>query len=195
MRPTLSLESRYGLDIRTMDEWRDNRKAVNAGSVPGKSAWENANAWVGTGNPLVPAEFLELLESNKSTAGMKVERGVVELQTHLRHRPPFGPRNHDLALWGSVVHRQGDDRGTRRGGDLLRCRAASGRRGLASECVSSERSMVRHRTGGLTVGSFSSHAGITAAVRVGQSLSVGLAERVNELAQFPPATAWFTAAP
>jgi|SRR5579864_30959 len=95
---TLSLASRYGKSIRTMEEWRIERKAVNCGWVEGKSAWEVANAWVGSGRPLVPESFQRLLESHKLTKGVIIEDGVVEHKTHLLYAPS-GPRNHDLALW------------------------------------------------------------------------------------------------
>ncbi len=95
---SLSLVSRYGKAIRTIEEWQVERKAVNCGWVEGKSAWEVANAWVGSGKPLVPDCFQRLLESHKLTTGVIVEDGVVEHKTHLLYAPS-GPRNHDLALW------------------------------------------------------------------------------------------------
>jgi len=94
---SLSLLSRSGEPIRTLDEWRDKRQAVNTGWVPGKSAWEIANAWVGSGEPRVPPEFQLLLESHKLSAGILTDRGIVELKTPLCYSS--GPRNHDLALW------------------------------------------------------------------------------------------------
>lgn len=94
----LLLTSRYGKPIRTMEEWRDERKAVNVGWVPGKSAWETANAWVGFGEPRVPASLQTQLESHSLTAGVIVDRGAVEWKTSLRFGPS-GPRNHDVALW------------------------------------------------------------------------------------------------
>lgn len=92
------LVSRYDKPISTMKEWRDERRAVNAGWVPGKSAWEIANAWVGSGKPLVPAILQRLLESHTLTRAVVIDRGVVERKTGLRYGPA-GPRNHDLALW------------------------------------------------------------------------------------------------
>jgi hypothetical protein len=95
---SLSLASRYGKPIRTMEEWRVERKALNRGWVEGKSAWEIANAWVGSGKPLVPTGFQRLLESHTMTTGVVVHDGVVERKTSLLYAPS-GPRNHDLALW------------------------------------------------------------------------------------------------
>jgi hypothetical protein len=91
------LTSRSGDPIRNIEEWRDKRQAVNTGWVPGKSAWEIANAWVGSGEPRVPIEFQRLLESHKLSAGLGVDHGVVECKTALCYRS--GPRNHDLGLW------------------------------------------------------------------------------------------------
>jgi len=81
-----------------MDEWRDRREAVNSGWVPGKSAWETAYAWVGSGQPAIPPEFTLLLNSHDMTRETIFERGVVECKTPLRYRG--GPRNHDVAVWG-----------------------------------------------------------------------------------------------
>jgi hypothetical protein len=81
-----------------MEEWRVERLALNRGWVEGKSAWEIANAWVGSGKPVVPASFQGLLESHNLTTGVVVEDGIVEHKTHLLYGPS-GPRNHDLALW------------------------------------------------------------------------------------------------
>jgi hypothetical protein len=99
MTDLLHLHSRNKTEIRTMEDWRLHRKAVNSGWVPGKSAWETANAWVGCGEPLVPTDFQALLESHEATNRLAFGRGVIELKTHLHHRPPSGPRNHDLGLW------------------------------------------------------------------------------------------------
>jgi hypothetical protein len=80
-----------------MDEWRDRRKAVNSGWVQGKSAWETASAWVGSGETRVPFEVQTLLASHKLSARVVVDHGIVECKTPLRYAS--GPRNHDLALW------------------------------------------------------------------------------------------------
>jgi len=90
------LRSRSWEPIRTMDEWRDRRKAVNEGFVEAKSAWEIGNAWVSGGVPSVPDEFQALLDSHEQTRGTSVHWGIVEHKTPLRF--PSGPRNHDLAL-------------------------------------------------------------------------------------------------
>ena len=71
---------------------------MNKGWVPGKSAWETANAWTGSGYPAIPANFRQLFESHELGTETIIEHGVVERQTPLRY--PSGPRNHDLALWG-----------------------------------------------------------------------------------------------
>lgn len=95
----LRLFSRHKGEITNLEEWRDKREAVNSGWVPGKSAWETANAWVGSGRPTVPADIRALLDSHEGTRGLVLARGEVEMKTHLHHRPPSGPRNHDLGLW------------------------------------------------------------------------------------------------
>lgn len=98
---SLLLSSRNLGEIRTMEEWRTKREAVNQGWVPGKSAWETANAWVGSGKPIVPKDFQSLIESHESTKRVVIRRGEVERKTHLHHRPPSGPRSHDLGLWAT----------------------------------------------------------------------------------------------
>ena len=99
MTDLFHLYSRNKTEIRTMEDWRLHREAVNSGWVPGKSAWETANAWVGCGKPLVPTDFQALLASHEATSHLVFGQGVIELKTHLHHRPPSGPRNHDLGLW------------------------------------------------------------------------------------------------
>jgi len=94
----LLLTSRYGKPIRNMEEWRDEREAVNVGWVEGKSAWEIARAWLSSGEPRIPADLQALLKSHSLTAEVTIERGAVEWKTSLRFGAA-GPRNHDLALW------------------------------------------------------------------------------------------------
>jgi hypothetical protein len=98
-RKAIRLFSRTKGEIKTMEDWRVKRDAVNSGWVPGKSAFETANAWVGNGKPLVPLDIQSLLESHEYTKELLLLRGEVEKKTHLHHRPPYGPRNHDIALW------------------------------------------------------------------------------------------------
>ncbi len=97
----LQLFSRRKGEITNIDEWRIKREAVNSGWVPGKSAWETANAWVGSGNPSVPDDIQSLMDSHESTRKLALVRGEVEMKTHLHHQPPSGPRNHDVGLWAS----------------------------------------------------------------------------------------------
>lgn len=92
------LLSRSKGEIHNMEEWREKREAVNAGWVPGKSAWETANAWVGSGEPVVAKEFRMLLDSHSLTSKIALGRGIVERKTSLRYGS--GPRNHDLLLLG-----------------------------------------------------------------------------------------------
>ena len=68
MTDLLHLYSHNKTEIRTIEDWRLHREAVNSGWVPGKSAWETANARVGRGRPLVPTDFQALLVSHEATS-------------------------------------------------------------------------------------------------------------------------------
>lgn len=65
----------------------------------GRSACELGRIWTANGEPAVPGELTQLLESNESTRGIVILSGITEHETRL----PFsrgGPRCHDLALQG-----------------------------------------------------------------------------------------------
>jgi hypothetical protein len=67
--------------------------------VPGRSAFELARAWCGSGGPAVPREITALLNSNPATANLRIDGAFPE------HRIPFDehggePRNADLAFVG-----------------------------------------------------------------------------------------------
>lgn len=68
--------------------------------VQGRSAYELAHAWCGSGEPAMPEALRQLLESREETRGFVPDVGYPE------HRIPFDafvgePRNADLALIGS----------------------------------------------------------------------------------------------
>jgi hypothetical protein len=73
---------------KTADQWRE-----------GRSAFELAYAWCGTGAPAMPEQVLKLLESRSETRGMVVRDALPEHQ--IRFDSHGGePRNADLAFTG-----------------------------------------------------------------------------------------------
>lgn len=92
-----------GTRITCLDDWR--RLAPPKGEhqwVEGRSAFELAHAWCGTGGPIVPDNLQDLLASNDATRGLVIELAIPE------HRIPFDdhggePRNADLAFVGHVA--------------------------------------------------------------------------------------------
>jgi hypothetical protein len=63
----------------------------------GRSAFELCRVWMEHGEPSVPLELVQLLESHDTTKGSVIRCGTTEHETNL----PFGnrwPRCHDLAL-------------------------------------------------------------------------------------------------
>lgn len=89
-----------GTTITCLDDWK--RLAAPKGDdqwVEGRSAFELANAWCGTGVPLLPSELHSLLESRSETRGLVVDEVIPE------HRIAFDahggePRNADLVMVG-----------------------------------------------------------------------------------------------
>ena len=64
----------------------------------GRSAFELARIWTANGEPAVPSELAELLNSHDAVRGTVIRSGITEHETQL---PPgkHGPRCHDLALF------------------------------------------------------------------------------------------------
>jgi hypothetical protein len=63
----------------------------------GRSAFELGRIWTEKGEPAVPAELVQLLDSHEATSGTVIQSGITEHETTL----PLGsrgPRCHDLAL-------------------------------------------------------------------------------------------------
>ena len=68
----------------------------------GRSAFELAHAWIGTGTPRMPDELRVLLESRPETSGLSVETVTPEKQIRFDQHPG-GPRNADLAFVGRTA--------------------------------------------------------------------------------------------
>jgi hypothetical protein len=95
--------TRNGKAINSLRDWetlagpkRDSQWAE------GRSAFELANAWLGTGTPAMPAALRDLLESAAVSSGLQVD------EVHPEHRIPFDtrggePRNADLAFLGRTA--------------------------------------------------------------------------------------------
>jgi hypothetical protein len=91
-----------GRSITCVADWEKGAPPKGANQwVEGRSAFELAHAWCGTGTPAMPAELRELFDSNPETRGMVAGPATPEL------RIPFDehggePRNADLAFLGTT---------------------------------------------------------------------------------------------
>lgn len=89
-----------GVPIRSFDDWESHalppaRKKLHW--KPDRSACELGRIWTADGEPTVPRQLTQLLESHEGTRSMLILSGITERETPL----PFGnrgPRCHDLAL-------------------------------------------------------------------------------------------------
>lgn len=91
-----------GKAILTVDDWHLHAgpKAQNHWKS-GRSAFESANAWCGSGTPGIPGEIQELLDSHPDTAGCAMTSGTPELRVAF-DRLRGEPRNTDFA--GLATH-------------------------------------------------------------------------------------------
>jgi hypothetical protein len=86
--------------IRSFDDWESYALPPARNELhwePGRSACELGRIWTAGGEPAVPHQLVQLLESHEGTRGMAILSGITERETPL----PFGnrgPRCHDLAL-------------------------------------------------------------------------------------------------
>jgi hypothetical protein len=91
--------------IRSVDDWRT--LAAPAGGErqwrAGRSALEGAHAWFR--RPTVPAELQRMFAAHIKTRGLRVASVFPEHKTHFRDGS-FGPRNHDLLLFGTAGGRR-----------------------------------------------------------------------------------------
>ena len=92
-----------GKPILTVQDWRDYAPPKSPHHwVEGRSAYELAHAWCGTGEPAMPEALRLLLESREETLGFVPEVAFPQ------HRIPFDSfagesRNADLALTGTTA--------------------------------------------------------------------------------------------
>jgi len=97
---TVQIKGFDGEGIHSLLDWEKHalpptRKELHW--VEGRSAYELASSWTAKGEPAVPTELLQLLNSREETRRIVILDGIREHETRL----PFsagGPRCHDLAL-------------------------------------------------------------------------------------------------
>jgi hypothetical protein len=95
-----------GESISCVDDWRRLAPPKSVDQwVRGRSAFELANAWCGTGTPAIPGVLRELFDSRPETRSLIIET------VHPEHRIPFDdhggePRNADLAFVGQTADRK-----------------------------------------------------------------------------------------
>ena len=97
---TVDIKGHAGQPIQSFADWEQHalppeRKVLHW--KEGRSAFELGRSWTIGGEPTVPAELVQLLESHEGTKRTVIKSGITERETTL----PFvhrGPRCHDLAL-------------------------------------------------------------------------------------------------
>jgi hypothetical protein len=97
---SLPIQNNEGASIRSFNDWATyalppQRKKLHW--KQGRSAWELGRIWTEGGEPGVPRQLAQLLESHEGTRRIVILSGITERETPL----PFGdrgPRCHDLAL-------------------------------------------------------------------------------------------------
>jgi hypothetical protein len=97
---SIQIRGNGGTPIRSFEDWESHalpsaRKKLHW--KPDRSACELGRIWTANGEPAVPRQLAQLLESHESTKRMVILSGITEWETPL----PFGdrgPRCHDLAL-------------------------------------------------------------------------------------------------
>lgn len=96
----VQIQSHAGEPIRSFSDWEkyglppDRRERH---WKEGRSAFELGRSWTANGEPAVPSELIELLDSHEATRNTVILSGITEHETTL----PFGKhgaRCHDLAL-------------------------------------------------------------------------------------------------
>lgn len=72
---------------RKLKQWQEGRSACELGRI-----------WTANGEPAVPSELIELLNSHDATRGTAIRSGITEHETQLPPSGSRGPRCHDLTL-------------------------------------------------------------------------------------------------
>ena len=95
-----------GIPINTISDWKKHAPPKHENHwVEGRSAFELARDWCGTGRPLFPDSLRNLLETSRVTRGFIPE---VCFPEHRIKFDDFGgePRNADLAIIGAIDSRK-----------------------------------------------------------------------------------------
>jgi hypothetical protein len=97
---------RNGRVITSLEEWRQWAPPKSADQwVPGRSAYECAYAWCGSGSVCMPSQLASLLDSREETRGLSAD--VVFPEHKIRFDDRAGePRNADLAFVGEASGRK-----------------------------------------------------------------------------------------
>lgn len=96
----VKIKSHAGDPIRSFIDWEKHALPPERRKLhwkKGRSAYELGWSWTANGEPAVPCELIQLLDSHEGTTRIVILSGITEHETTL----PFGnrgPRCHDLAL-------------------------------------------------------------------------------------------------
>jgi hypothetical protein len=96
----VQIQNYTGTPIRSFGEWESYAlpTAHKEHWQPSRSACELGRIWTTDGEPSVPHQLIQLLDSHEGTRHLVILKGITEHQTRLPFSS-FGPRRHDLALW------------------------------------------------------------------------------------------------
>jgi hypothetical protein len=96
----VEIRGHSGEPIKNFADWKEYALPLQRRKLHwkvGRSACELGRVWTANGEPAVPRDLAQLLDSDEDTKGIAILSGITECETPL----PFGqhgPRCHDLAL-------------------------------------------------------------------------------------------------
>jgi len=96
----VQIKSSAGDPIRSFSDWEKHALPPDRRErhwKEGRSAFELGRCWTAYGEPAVPCELTQLLDSHEETKSIVILSGITEHETVLPFSS-FGPRCHDLAL-------------------------------------------------------------------------------------------------
>jgi len=103
---SVQIQSYAGVPIRSFDDWESHalpppRKELHW--KPDRSACELGRIWTASGEPAVPRQLVQLLESHEGTRGMGILSGITERETPL----PSATRGHAATIWRLQAEQEG----------------------------------------------------------------------------------------
>jgi len=97
----VQIKSQVGEPIRSFSDWEKHALPPDRRErhwKESRSAFELGRSWTANGEPTVPRELIQLLDSHEGTRSTVIVSGITEHETALPPLSSRGPRCHDLAL-------------------------------------------------------------------------------------------------